>query len=287
LTTNSTEIRLAEEQISRNLAEGIQQFLKFKTLNAQPPSSWTLQPLTKYRGPDSSIRYCSPDGKQFSPTGQRAFAIYMRFFGVLRQLGLAPKLFSFVYLADFSLVNKVCGFFKRSDLRTGAAKSILEFSSGILLPGNYIRQHPEFASKLLNPVDPAKWSEWCDKQLGNLRTSIRKLPQVEERAAVSSKPGRSRAGMDVAALLAQQAESVARHLLPNGRLEGNEWFVGSIRGEKGQSLRIHLKGKMAGTWIDFAEPGKRGDLLELWASVRGIAKSEALTEAQQFVVTVK
>ncbi|MBI5136850.1 MAG: hypothetical protein HZA24_05875, partial [Nitrospirae bacterium] len=42
--------------------------------------------------------------------------------------------------------------------------------------------------------------------------------------------------------LAERAETVAAHLLPNGRRDGHEWRCGSVRGEAGNSLAVHLSG---------------------------------------------
>ena len=71
-----------------------------------------------------------------------------------------------------------------------------------------------------------------------------------------------------------QVEKVAKHLLPNGKRQSNEWCVGSADGEEGQSLRINLGGKKK--WHDFAS-GEGGDLLDLWC----LTKSCGLTHGNQ------
>ena len=68
-------------------------------------------------------------------------------------------------------------------------------------------------------------------------------------------------------MLADRAQSVAEMLLPNGRKDGPEWRVGSVNGEKGQSLGVHLHGDKAGIWSDFST-GDTGDLLDLWQAVK-------------------
>jgi hypothetical protein len=87
---------------------------------------------------------------------------------------------------------------------------------------------------------------------------------------------------DLALRLACQAESVCRHLLPNGRKMGNEWVVGDISGAKGHknggSLRAHLTGPKAGVWMDFNDQTQAGDLVELWARSRCISKGQAAEE---------
>lgn len=66
--------------------------------------------------------------------------------------------------------------------------------------------------------------------------------------------------------LTARIDSLARELLPNGRRESQEWRVGSLQGEPGQSLGVHLAGDKAGVWRDFAN-GIGGDALDLVAQV--------------------
>ena len=84
---------------------------------------------------------------------------------------------------------------------------------------------------------------------------------------------------DVAALMARSAETWASNLLPNGKREGHEWRAGSVDGEAGKSLGVHLTGQKAGVWCDFAS-GQTGDLLDLLAEVRGITMGEAIRQAK-------
>ena len=55
---------------------------------------------------------------------------------------------------------------------------------------------------------------------------------------------------EVSRQLAQRAEDIARYLLPNGKKSGSEWRVGSIDGESGESLGVHLTGEKSGVWSD-------------------------------------
>ncbi|WP_455477986.1 toprim domain-containing protein [Bartonella sp. B10] len=82
--------------------------------------------------------------------------------------------------------------------------------------------------------------------------------------------------------LSSQAGSIAAMLLPQGRKRGNDWIVGNIQGEAGQSLSVCLNGHKAGLWYDFAE-GIGGDLLDLWCAVKGISLSQALEEARTYL----
>lgn len=87
---------------------------------------------------------------------------------------------------------------------------------------------------------------------------------------------------EVAQALAKEAASVVPYLLPNGKKQAGEWKVGGSSGEAGQSMSVRLSGAKAGVWSDFAT-GEKGDILDLWASVRGLSMGEAINEAKQYL----
>ena len=73
---------------------------------------------------------------------------------------------------------------------------------------------------------------------------------------------------EIEALLEQRIESLVGELLPNAVKNGKEMCVGSIHGEPGQSLRIHVgAGSRRGWWVDFAGGDDKGDALKLVALV--------------------
>lgn len=82
--------------------------------------------------------------------------------------------------------------------------------------------------------------------------------------------------------LAGRAESVARQLLPSGQKHGNEWCVGSVNGEKGDSLKVCIAGDKAGIWSDFAT-GEAGDLLDLACAIKGCNLLAALKWASDYL----
>jgi hypothetical protein len=89
---------------------------------------------------------------------------------------------------------------------------------------------------------------------------------------------------DLARMLAEQIDRLAPELFPAGRRDGNEWRVGSLHGEPGQSLAIHLRGQKAGVWADFSAPDQRGDALDLIAHARcGGNKTEAILWARNWL----
>ncbi len=70
------------------------------------------------------------------------------------------------------------------------------------------------------------------------------------------------------ALLAR-IEDALFHLFPAGRVQGNKFFIGNVRGDSGDSLDIELDGPKAGLWSDFASDDG-GDIFNLWAAAKGL-----------------
>jgi hypothetical protein len=91
------------------------------------------------------------------------------------------------------------------------------------------------------------------------------------------------AASDVAQLLADQIESLVLDLLPCGYREGNEWRCGSIAGELGHSLGVHLRGDKRGVWADFNNLEHSGDPLDLVRCVLGLTTGQALNWARQWL----
>ena len=87
---------------------------------------------------------------------------------------------------------------------------------------------------------------------------------------------------DLSERLASDAAAIAAYLLPKGKKAGGEWKAGSVSGEPGTSLSVRLTGAKAGVWRDFASD-EGGDLIDLWAAVRGGSIAEAMAEAKGYV----
>ena len=88
---------------------------------------------------------------------------------------------------------------------------------------------------------------------------------------------------EVARMLNARAAALAPELLPAGRRDGHEWRAGSVAGERGASLAVHLTGAKAGVWADFAS-GETGDALDLVAAVVcGGDKRQAATWARRWL----
>ncbi|NHN83650.1 hypothetical protein GOB93_03220 [Acetobacter musti] len=70
---------------------------------------------------------------------------------------------------------------------------------------------------------------------------------------------------EVSVMLAQSMETLARELLPGGKKSGAEWAAGSLAGEPGTRVSVHLYGPKAGVWKNFAGD-ESGDALDLVAA---------------------
>jgi hypothetical protein len=87
----------------------------------------------------------------------------------------------------------------------------------------------------------------------------------------------------IARMLAERVPSLVRELLPNGRKQGAEWRCGSLAGERGQLLAVHIGGARSGVWADFSSD-ERGDALDLVAAVLYSGdRREALAWARQWL----
>lgn len=92
--------------------------------------------------------------------------------------------------------------------------------------------------------------------------------------------------VEIKTKLANEAESVAKHLLPDGAKRGNEWRAGDTLGSAGDSLGVHLVGSKAGVWSDFAT-GDSGDLLDLYRAVKGGSLADALAWAKNWLGVIE
>lgn len=71
---------------------------------------------------------------------------------------------------------------------------------------------------------------------------------------------------DVSAELARHIQSLIQDLLPASKRMSGTLAVGSVAGERGQSLRVQVSGPRRGRWADYAT-GECGDALDLVAAV--------------------
>lgn len=86
-------------------------------------------------------------------------------------------------------------------------------------------------------------------------------------ASVSGREHTGRSAAAIKSALRTRALDACTHLFPAGRRCGNEFDVGSLKGEPGRSLRINLTDKI-GVWQDFATTEKGSNLLDLWSRAR-------------------
>jgi 5S rRNA maturation endonuclease (ribonuclease M5) len=89
---------------------------------------------------------------------------------------------------------------------------------------------------------------------------------------------------EVSRSLTGQLESVLGYLYPNGFADpkGRKFYIGSVKGEAGESLSVELQGERVGLWHDFAT-GDGGDVFDLWRVARGCASfRETLQDAAEY-----
>lgn len=81
-------------------------------------------------------------------------------------------------------------------------------------------------------------------------------------------------------LLAARAEELCAVLLPGGKRQASHWLAGSVGGEAGKSLVVHLD---TGSWKDWATAEHHGDLIDLWRFSRGCSLGEAIRATAQWL----
>ena len=84
--------------------------------------------------------------------------------------------------------------------------------------------------------------------------------------------------MEIAILsqeVAHHSRSLCRELLPDGIVKGNNYRIGNVYGEKGDSLSVQLEGENAGNWKDF-ESGDGGDLIDLVSKNLGLPIKDSM-----------
>ena len=89
---------------------------------------------------------------------------------------------------------------------------------------------------------------------------------------------------EIKSLLCSRIEDVCLLLLPGGKKKGAEWCVGSIGGEAGDSLKVHLGASKAGVWKDYAGSADDvGDVFTLWEKARHVDFTVALKQAADWL----
>ena len=86
----------------------------------------------------------------------------------------------------------------------------------------------------------------------------------------------------IADLAKSSSLTIVSHLCPRGKREGHEWVaLNPTRHDKSLgSFRINLR---TGKWADFATGDRGGDLISLWAYIKGTTQYEALRELHNWL----
>ena len=70
-------------------------------------------------------------------------------------------------------------------------------------------------------------------------------------------------------------ETLLGEWFPDGKIEGIEYKIGSVSGEKGRSLSICIRGEKIGTWKDFSSDDGGKDIVSLFALANGMTQGKA------------
>ena len=112
---------------------------------------------------------------------------------------------------------------------------------------------------------------------------VHEYHEKSNRNTLTKGDGPSARAAEIAAALGARVREVLAYLFPEGRVVGQEFCVGSLRGEAGNSLKVHLNGK-GHVWCDFATGDAGRDLLALWAQARcGGSTGKAMREARNWL----
>lgn len=84
-------------------------------------------------------------------------------------------------------------------------------------------------------------------------------------------------------LLNRRVADVAKMLVPAGKEETGQWVFGNASGAAGGSAKLHMNGPHVGQWRDWANDTDHGDLIDLWASVRGVSIGQAIRDAKEWL----
>ncbi len=87
---------------------------------------------------------------------------------------------------------------------------------------------------------------------------------------------------NIADLAKSSSQTVVSYLCPHGKREGHEWVaLNPTRHDKSLgSFRINLR---TGKWADFSTGDRGGDLISLWAYIKGTTQYEALRELHNWL----
>lgn len=114
-------------------------------------------------------------------------------------------------------------------------------------------------------------------------------PSQEAALAAIARPSIDAA--DLKRQLEGQIDQVLAYLWPAGKRVGDEFHVGSINGERGNSLKISLKRERLGVGADFAGNAVFGDIIDAWSfatkgrKVKGIEFAEMCEEIANWLGT--
>jgi twinkle protein len=80
-----------------------------------------------------------------------------------------------------------------------------------------------------------------------------------------------------------QIHDLVLTLFPQAQLKGGNYRIGSISGEKGESLCIYTKAHNAGVFVDYADDAVKGDAIKMVQLAKGCSVREAIAWLANFL----
>ena len=87
---------------------------------------------------------------------------------------------------------------------------------------------------------------------------------------------------DIATRALQNAESFLAQWLPGGEVLGPEYTCASLAGGHGFSTKVNV---VTGRWSEFADGPAGGDMISLYAAIKGVKQSEAARDIEKLLGT--
>ena len=87
---------------------------------------------------------------------------------------------------------------------------------------------------------------------------------------------------ELSTMLSEKTETVVPYLFAAAKEQGNEFWLGSLAGESGKSLKIQRAGQFAGKWVDHAT-NERGDLIDLWQHAHSTDLQTAIKQIKDYL----
>lgn len=114
------------------------------------------------------------------PSAYKNAGYMTSYYGWLINVAKYPGAVSLVLLGDLNLMEGYIDWqYQRRQAYTASTLNLLKFTSSLLRrETGFVRQHPEYAEKLAEPVLPDAWDNWCDRAKARVNTIAKELKKA-------------------------------------------------------------------------------------------------------------